>query len=47
VLSGSCWRSELFFHRWNHELTAALLSAIILAGGKSSRMGAAKIPIAI
>jgi len=42
VLSGSCRRSELFFHRWNHELTAALLSAIILAGGKSSRMGAAK-----
>jgi ABC-type phosphate transport system permease subunit len=39
--------SELFFHRWNHELTAARLSAIILAGGKSSRMGAAKIPIAI
>ena len=27
MLSGSCRRSELFFHRWNHELTAALLSA--------------------
>jgi molybdopterin-guanine dinucleotide biosynthesis protein A len=42
VLGDSCRRSELFFHLWNHELTAAPLSAIILAGGKSPRKGTAK-----